>query len=92
MDESNPLHWSKKKLMIQLYRGCLEWLEILAVNPLLEISHLTLMAFEQVVSENMSAGQYQDELPPTAATLESKTLREKGAHLVRRLAHGLVEM
>jgi hypothetical protein len=78
--------------MIQLYRGCLKWLESLAVNPLPEISRLTLMIFEQAVSEKTSAGQSQDELPPTAVILESKTLRERGAHQVRRLARGLVRM
>jgi hypothetical protein len=45
-----------------------------------------------VVSGKTSAGQSQDELPPTVVTWVSKTLREKDAHLVKRLVRGLVLM
>jgi hypothetical protein len=50
------------------------------VNPLPAILHLTSTTFEQVVSERMSDGQRQDELPPTVVTLAFKTRLEKGAH------------
>jgi hypothetical protein len=71
MDESNPLHWSKVRLNLpgeETYDLTLPWLSKVVGEPSCESIGGD---FASYIDDIRTRGQYQDELPPTAATLVS---------------------